>query len=88
MANENEMGSRKVRVGTVVSDKADKTVVVAVERRTMHPVYGKPMKRTKKYHAHDEQNAARAGDTVRIEETRPQSKMKRWRVLEILSRAE
>jgi small subunit ribosomal protein S17 len=79
---------KRVLQGTVVSDKADKTVVVAVERRTMHPVYGKRMIRTKKYHAHDEQNAARAGDKVRIVETRPLSKLKRWRVVEVLSRAE
>lgn len=88
MENQSERANRKARVGTVVSDKADKTVVVAVERRTMHPVYGKQVIRTKKYHAHDEQNAARAGDKVRIVETRPLSKLKRWRVVEIVSRAE
>jgi small subunit ribosomal protein S17 len=88
MEDQNERTSRKVRTGTVVSDKADKTVVVAVERWVMHPVYGKRVVRTKKYHAHDEQNAARAGDMVRIVETRPLSKLKRWRVLEIVSRAE
>ena len=85
---QNEKGTRKSRVGTVVSDKMNKTVVVAVERRVMHPVYGKGVVRTKKYHAHDEENAARTGDTVRIIETRPLSKLKRWRVVEILTRAQ
>ena len=80
-------GERKVRVGTVVSDKMDKTVVVAVERRTAHPVYGKRITQTKKFHAHDEENEAREGDTVRIQETRPLSKTKRWRVVEIIERA-
>jgi len=80
-------GCRKIRVGTVVSDKMDKTVVVAVERRVSHPLYGKQVVRTKKYHAHDEENAARPGDVVRIMETRPLSKTKRWRVLEIIERA-
>jgi small subunit ribosomal protein S17 len=84
---ENTRGSRKIRVGTVVSDKMDKTVVVAVERRVSHPLYGKQVVRTKKYHAHDEENAARPGDVVRIMETRPLSKTKRWRVLEIIERA-
>ncbi len=84
---ENSRNSRKVRVGTVVSDKMDKTVVVAVERRVLHPLYGKPMIRTKKYHAHDEENSARQGDVVRIMETRPLSKTKRWRVLEVVERA-
>ena len=84
---ENTRNSRKVRVGTVVSDKMDKTVVVAVERRVLHPLYGKPVVRTKKYHAHDEENTARQGDVVRIMETRPLSKTKRWRVLEVIERA-
>ncbi len=84
---ENTRNSRKVRVGTVVSDKMDKTVVVAVERRVLHPLYGKPMVRTKKYHAHDEENTARQGDVVRIMETRPLSKTKRWRVVEVIERA-
>lgn len=78
---------RKTRQGYVVSDKMDKTVVVAVERRVSHPLYGKQVVRTKKYHAHDEENAARPGDVVRIMETRPLSKTKRWRVLEIIERA-
>ncbi len=80
-------GSRKVRVGTVVSDKMQKTVVVALERRVKHPVYGKMMTRTKHVKAHDEENSAKTGDTVRIMETRPLSKDKRWRVVEILERA-
>lgn len=84
---ENSRNSRKIRVGTVVGDKADKTVVVAVERRITHPIYGKQMVRTKKYHAHDEENAAREGDRVRIMETRPLSKLKRWRLIEIVERA-
>ena len=78
---------RKTRVGVVVSDKMDKTVVVAVERRTAHRLYGKEITRTAKYHAHDEENAAREGDVVRIMETRPLSRTKRWRVVEILERA-
>jgi small subunit ribosomal protein S17 len=77
---------RKVRVGVVVSDKMDKTVTVNVERQFAHPLYGKGMKRAKKYHAHDENNEYRVGDTVRIVETRPLSKTKRWRVLELMSR--
>jgi len=77
---------RKVRVGTVVSDKADKTVVVQVERRFPHPLYGKGVTRTKKYHAHDENNEYKVGDTVRITETRPLSKTKRWRVVDLLDR--
>ncbi|MBI4408885.1 MAG: 30S ribosomal protein S17 [Gemmatimonadetes bacterium] len=80
-------GERKVRVGTVISDKMNKTVVVAVERQVSHPLYGKQVVRTKKYHAHDEENQAHAGDIVRIMETRPLSKTKRWRVVEIVQRA-
>lgn len=79
--------ARKTRVGTVVSDKMQKTVVVAIERRVRHPVYGKMMTRTKKLKAHDEQNSAKLGDTVRIMETRPLSKDKRFRVVEIVERA-
>jgi small subunit ribosomal protein S17 len=82
-----ERGSRKTRIGTVVSDKMDKTVVVVVERRYAHPLYGKQVTRTKKYHAHDENNDFNVGDTVRIMETRPLSKLKRWRVVEALERA-
>ncbi|HEX7050723.1 MAG TPA: 30S ribosomal protein S17 [Longimicrobiales bacterium] len=84
---ENARNSRKVRIGTVVSDRMDKTVVVAVARRMAHPLYGKQVVRTKKYHAHDEENAARQGDIVRIMETRPLSKLKRWRVVEVVERA-
>jgi len=82
-----ERGSRKVRVGTVVSDKMDKTVVVAVERQYAHPLYGKQVSRTKKYHAHDENNEYSVGDTVRIMETRPLSRLKRWRVEGLIERA-
>jgi small subunit ribosomal protein S17 len=78
---------RKTRVGLVVSDKMQKTVVVAIERRVPHPVYGKMMTRTTRLKAHDEENSAKAGDTVRIMETRPMSKDKRWRLVEIVSRA-
>jgi len=79
--------ARKTRQGLVVSDKMDKTVVVAIERRVPHPVYGKMVTRTKRLKAHDEQNSAKVGDTVRIVETRPLSKDKRWRLLEIVERA-
>ena len=78
--------SRKVRVGVVVSNKADKTVTVVVERRFAHPLYVKQVARTRKYHAHDENNEYREGDVVRITETRPLSKMKRWRVIELVER--
>ena len=79
--------ARKTRVGLVVSDKMEKTVVVSIERRVQHPVYGKMVRRTKRFKAHDEQNEAKTGDTVRIMETRPMSKDKRWRVVEIVERA-
>ena len=72
---------KRVLTGTVVSDKGEKTVVVRVERRVKHPLYGKIIKRSKKYHAHDEGNEYREGETVRIEETRPLSKLKTWTVL-------
>jgi small subunit ribosomal protein S17 len=75
----------KERVGTVVSNKMDKTVVVAVENRAAHPKYKKIMVQTKHYKAHDEENACRVGDQVRITETRPLSKTKRWQVAEVLS---
>ncbi|SHK54287.1 small subunit ribosomal protein S17 [Caminicella sporogenes DSM 14501] len=81
-----ERGRRKVRVGRVVSDKMDKTVVVAVEDFVRHPLYGKAVKRTKKFKAHDENNECRIGDKVRIMETRPLSKEKRWRVTDIIER--
>jgi len=79
--------ARKERVGVVVSDKMQKTVVVKIDRRVPHPVYGKMVSRSKKLKAHDEANSAKAGDTVRIMETRPLSKDKRWRVVEIVERA-
>ena len=79
--------TRKVRVGIVVSDKMQKTVVVRLERRFAHPRYGKMVTRSTKVKAHDEQNDAKTGDTVRIMETRPLSKDKRWRVVEIVDRA-
>jgi len=81
-------GGRKVRVGTVTSDKSDKTVTVTVERQMAHPLYGKQVGRRKKVHAHDENNEYRIGDIVRITETRPLSKTKRWRVLELVERPE
>ena len=73
---------KRILVGTVVSDKNEKTVVVKVERKVKHPLYGKIIRRSKKYHAHDEKNEAKAGDIVRIEETRPLSKQKRWALVE------
>lgn len=73
---------KRILTGTVVSDKTDKTVTVKVERRVKHPLYGKIIRRSKKYHAHDEDNAYKAGETVRIEETKPISKTKTWRVLD------
>jgi small subunit ribosomal protein S17 len=79
--------TRKTRVGLVVSDKMQKTVVVALERRVPHPVYGKMVTRTRNVKAHDEENSAKTGDKVRIMETRPLSKDKRWRVVEIVDRA-
>ncbi|HJQ20881.1 MAG TPA: 30S ribosomal protein S17 [Gemmatimonadaceae bacterium] len=82
-----QRGTRKERVGRVVSDKMQKTVVVAIERRVPHPVYGKMVTRTRKVKAHDEENSAKAGDLVRIQETRPLSKDKRWRLVEIVERA-
>jgi len=79
---------RKQRTGTVVKDKMDKSVVVSFERKITHPLYGKQSTRTKTVVAHDEANAAKVGDMVRIMETRPLSKTKRWRVIEIVQRAE
>lgn len=83
-----EKSTKKVRVGTVVSDKMDKTVVVLVERHTKHPLYKRVIKRSKKFKAHDEKNDCRTGDKVKIVESRPLSKDKRWHVSEILERAE
>ena len=82
-----ERAARKSRVGVVVSDKMQKTVVVALERRVPHPVYGKMVTRTKRVKAHDEENTAKTGDLVRIAETKPLSKDKRWRLVEIVERA-
>jgi small subunit ribosomal protein S17 len=84
MAEEN----RQIKVGRVVSNKMDKTVVVAVDYLKPHPLYRKIIRKTNKFHAHDEENACRAGDVVRIEESRPLSKTKRWRVVEIVQRME
>ena len=84
---EKRISSRKTRVGKVVSDKMDKTVVVAVIDNVRHPLYKKIVKRTVKFKAHDEQNACGIGDTVMIMETRPISKDKRWRVVEIVEKA-
>lgn len=80
-------GARKVRVGLVVSDKMEKTISVAIERQVKHPIYGKYVKKTSKLKAHDETNDAHEGDTVRIQETRPLSKTKRWRLVEVVERA-
>jgi small subunit ribosomal protein S17 len=82
-----ERNYRKTRIGRVVSDKMDKTVVVAVETKVRHPLYGKTVNRTTKFKAHDENNEANVNDRVLIMETRPLSKDKRWRVVEILERA-
>ena len=82
-----ERALRKVRVGMVVSDKMDKTVVIAIEDNVKHPVYGKIIKRTLKVHAHDENNECGIGDTVEIMETRPLSKTKRWRLVSIIEKA-
>lgn len=78
---------RKERVGEVVSNKMDKTIVVAVKWKEKHPIYGKFVNKTKKYHAHDEKNEAQVGDRVLLMETRPLSKTKRWRLVEILEKA-
>ena len=80
--------SRKTRTGKVVSSKMDKSIVVAVERKVAHPLYKKYFKRTTKFYAHDEQNVAGVGDTVLIMETRPISKLKRWRLVEIVAKAQ
>ena len=82
-----ERNARKEMIGKVVSDKMDKTIVVAVETYKEHPLYKKRIKQTKKFKAHDEKNEAKIGDTVRIMETRPLSKDKRWRLVEIVERA-
>ncbi len=82
-----ERNDRKIRVGKVISDKMDKTIVVAVEENVVHRLYGKTIRRTKKFKAHDENNDAKTGDVVRIMETRPLSKEKRWRLVEIVEKA-
>jgi small subunit ribosomal protein S17 len=79
--------TRKERVGVVVSDKMDKTITVAISRQVKHPIYGKFIKKTSKLMAHDEENSAHPGDTVRIAEIRPLSKNKRWRLVEVVERA-
>jgi small subunit ribosomal protein S17 len=79
-------GKRRLKLGRVVSDKMDKTVVVSVERLRRHPVYKRVVRLSSKFKAHDEENAARVGDTVRIEESRPLSREKRWRVVEVVAR--
>jgi small subunit ribosomal protein S17 len=82
-----ERNLRKTRIGIVTSDKMDKTITVAVERKVKHPIYGKFVKKTTKFHAHDEKQESGIGDTVRIMETRPLSKTKRWRLVEIVEKA-
>ena len=82
-----ERGVRKIRTGVVVSDKMDKTVLVRIDRQMRHSLYGKTVRRSSKLAAHDETNDAHVGDTVRVAETRPLSKTKRWRVVEIVERA-
>ncbi|MBL7683358.1 MAG: 30S ribosomal protein S17 [Flavipsychrobacter sp.] len=87
MSTTTERKSRKTRIGIVSSNKMDKTITVAVERKVKHPIYGKFVKKTTKFHAHDEARTAGIGDTVRIMETRPLSKTKRWRLVEIIEKA-
>ncbi|MFV0605703.1 MAG: 30S ribosomal protein S17 [Niabella sp.] len=77
---------RKTRVGVVTSNKMEKTITVAVQRRIKHPIYGKFLKKTTRFHAHDEKNECNIGDTVRIMETRPLSKLKRWRLVEVVEK--
>ena len=78
---------RKTRIGVVTSNKMNKSITVEAERKVMHPVYGKYLKKTTKFHAHDEKNECNIGDTVKIMETRPLSKLKRWRLVEIVEKA-
>lgn len=85
--DEGRLNPRKVREGVVVSDKMNSTLVVAVNERVRHPRYGKTVQRTKKLYVHDEKNEAKIGDLVRVQETRPLSKLKRWRLTEIVERA-
>lgn len=88
MSEQESKHVRKLRKGTVVSDKSAKTIVVNVTRRIRHPDYGKVVTVSRKYHAHDEKGEAKMGDTVRIEECRPMSRLKRWRLVEVVARAE
>jgi small subunit ribosomal protein S17 len=87
MSDIQERNSRKVRIGRVVSDKMDKSITVAVDRQVKHPIYGKFITKTTKFMAHDENNDAKAGDTVKIMETRKLSKNKNWRLVEVVERA-
>ena len=87
MTDTSSRGHRKTRIGRVVSDKNDKTIVVSVERLVRHPLYERIVKKSKKYHAHDEENTAHVGDTVEIAETRPLSRTKRWRLVRVTERA-
>ena len=82
-----ERNLRKTRTGVVTSDKMDKTITVAVERKVKHPIYGKFVKKTTRFHAHDEKNECSIGDVVKIMETRPLSKTKRWRLVEVVEKA-
>lgn len=82
-----ERNSRKELIGVITSDKREKTITIQVERRVKHPLYGKIMKHTKKFSAHDENNEGKVGDTVKVAETRPLSKTKRWRLVEIVEKA-
>jgi small subunit ribosomal protein S17 len=88
MSEETKRGQRKTREGTVVSSKMQKTIVVEVSRRVRHPLYGKEMTRSRKLYAHDEQNEAKPGDVVRVVETRPLSRLKRWRLVGIVRKTE
>lgn len=87
MSEHIERNDRKQRIGRVVSDRMNKSITVAVDRQIKHPIYGKFITKTKKYMTHDEENQARPGDLVRIMETRPYSKTKRWRLLEVIEKA-
>ena len=82
-----ERNLRKTRIGLVTSNRMDKTITVAIERKVKHPIYGKFVKKTTKFHAHDEKNECTIGYTVRIMETRPLSKLKRWRLVEVVEKA-
>ena len=82
-----ERNLRKTRIGVVTSDKMDKTITVAIERKVKHPIYGKFVKKTTKFHAHDEKDECTIGDVVKIMETRPLSKTKRWRLVEVVEKA-